>query len=683
MMADLDVLLEAERRGILPPEKKIVLDEARRRGIVQAYAPIPEVQTAGLPEQKRSPLERADDLARAVASGATFGGADEFAAGMAALTGTGGQVEGDYETLLAGERERQAQIPPSTAIPGEVGGGIAATAIAGPYAAGTKAAQYLARAPGWIKASGLGGLFGALYGFGSGEGGLEERLEGATESAALGGAVGAAGYPIAQGMSRAGSAIWDALRKRYGSARGSAISKFLQASLRDDLNLPRMGQRLESLGPQATLADVGGKNIGGLARHTANVPGPAQNRATIVLNQRAEGEAVRLARSIRRGLDPEDYYAAQDAFLRNMREKAGPAYQKAYAAHPSVTSPGLVRILEGQTGKRAVAEAVRLNKMDLERGADVINLEQAIKGKSIPLEAWDDIKRGFDALSEKPLYQNAKTGGYTKAGRGILKLKTQLLSDLDEATGGAVGPYAEARRIYAGEAEALGALRDGRKIFSMDPERITRTMGGLSEAGREAYRSGAARAMKDIIAKTPDKGSAASRLAGTAQKRAQIRAVFPDVRSFRQLQQSLIAEQRFAQTRGKILTGSMTEPRRAESVDALTRAGEIGGVMAGTQAGRLLGAHTLMTAGMGRKIGNALMGKTKAHDLEMAKILFTRDPEANRRMLDALMKKSVWQSLPGTIKGEIGRALLLGAVQQDEGTTEVAREGVEFLFGEE
>ena len=34
-MPDLKLLLEAERRGILPPDKKSLLDEAKRRGLVR------------------------------------------------------------------------------------------------------------------------------------------------------------------------------------------------------------------------------------------------------------------------------------------------------------------------------------------------------------------------------------------------------------------------------------------------------------------------------------------------------------------------------------------------------------------------------------------------------------------------------------------------------------------------
>ena len=660
-------------------------EEFRQKlGLSAPPAPIPEPDLSALPERKRSPAARADDLARAIASGATFGLADEFAARMAAETGMGGQAEGtDYETLLAAERARDESMPLSTKIPGQITGGLATAAAAGPIAGATKLGQAAAKLPGWIKASGLGALWGAGYGFGEAEGDFEERLGPAGSGAAIGGAAGAIGYPVVKGLSMAGGSILDALKRRYGAPAASAMAKVRQAMSRDEMSPQRLQQRLGGLGPQATIADVGGKNIGGLARHTASVPGPAQNRATILLNQRAEGEATRLGKSIARGLDPEDYYAAQDAFLQNMRTKAGPVYQAAYQAHPSITSPSLVKILNGQTGKRAVTEAIRLNKMDLERGAQVIDLEKAVKSGEIPLEAWDDIKRGFDALVEKPLYQNAKTGGYTKAGRGVLKLKSEILSQLDEATGGPGGLYAQARKIYAGEAEALGALRDGRKIFSRDPEQITIAMGKLSEAGKEAYRSGAARAMKDIIAKTADKASAATRLAGNAQKRAQIRAVFPDNKSYRELQQALIAEQRFSQTRGKALAGSMTEPRRAESADALTKAGEVGGVVAGTQAGKVIGAHTLMAAGMGRKIGNALIGDPKAHDLEVAKILFSRDPAANQRVLDVLMKTAVWKDLPQTVRSEIGRALLLSAAQQSTRVGEGAEATMDALLGEE
>src|SRR5262245_32877351 len=62
-----------------------------------------------------------DDAVRAIASGATFGFADEFAAKMDELTGRGGS----YEENLARERARDAGIPAGIRIPGEIAGAVA------------------------------------------------------------------------------------------------------------------------------------------------------------------------------------------------------------------------------------------------------------------------------------------------------------------------------------------------------------------------------------------------------------------------------------------------------------------------------------------------------------------------------------------------------------------------------
>src|SRR3546814_5073520 len=71
--------------------------------------------------------KRNEDVVRSVASGMTFGLADEAAAGLSSLTGIGEQPggQGDYESNLAAERARDEQIPKGTRIAGEVAGGLA------------------------------------------------------------------------------------------------------------------------------------------------------------------------------------------------------------------------------------------------------------------------------------------------------------------------------------------------------------------------------------------------------------------------------------------------------------------------------------------------------------------------------------------------------------------------------
>lgn len=650
-------------------------------------------EPVGIPQPVRGPStsarlpgESLEDAARSLLQGATFRGGDELLGALGALGSE------DYESSLAKQRARMEEIPPSVAIPGEILGSLGTLAVTGPVAAGTRAGQVAARltanAPGWIKAAGLGGAYGGAFGFGGGEGGVGQRLESAGESALFGGAAGAAGYPVVRGLGWVGSQLWDALRKRYAAPMSSALSKVWQNVARDEMSAARLGQRLaavESGAPgQATIADVGGKNLQGLARHTASVPGAAQNRAAMVLNQRAEGEAARVNQAITKGLNPEDYYAAQDAFLTNTRTIAGPLYQKAYDQYPAVSSARLGKILENPTGQKALKEAVAITQNERAAGIAGPDIAKAVESGNIPLQVWDDIKRGFDSLMQKPAYRNELTGRLNAKGFSVDAIRRTLLKELDKETGGAQGPYASARRVYAGEAEALEALRDGRKFLAMDPEAITRQLAKLSDAGKESFRSGAARAMKDIANKTQDEASVSRRLFGNAQKRAQIRAVFPDAKSYRELQQSLIAERKFSDLRNYAQAGSQTTPRAAESADALTAAAGGAGVIAGTQMGKVVGAHTLMAAGMGRRAGEALMGKVKQHDLEVAKMLFNRDPAANRKVLDALMKKEVWKDLPKTVRGEIGRALLLSAAQQGANAGEAAETVKNTIFaGEE
>ena len=79
-MAKMELLLEAERRGILPADKKILLDEARKRGLVPSLqeeaAPPPTIEGASPWEvgQMPTPREALQANAGLVETGGTIGG---------------------------------------------------------------------------------------------------------------------------------------------------------------------------------------------------------------------------------------------------------------------------------------------------------------------------------------------------------------------------------------------------------------------------------------------------------------------------------------------------------------------------------------------------------------------------------------------------------------------------------
>ncbi len=684
------------------------------RGETIASTPLPPgfvLEGEQPPEEEQTTIDFIREAVVSGASGASFGTVDEMAAfGRSTYDLATGDITQDqfsdrYDQVLGVMRERQKGIDPSIAIPSEIAGGLATAVAAAPAVAATVPARVAAVAkqlPGWMKAAGLGGAFGGAYGFGTSEGGVEERAKGAASGGGLGVLTGGALYPVARGVQYGVGKVGTAIKARV-APESTARTKVAQAIERDEMTPGKIRSRLSELGPQATIADAGGRNVRALAGDVARTPGPAQNRAEIILTQRAEGEQARIAQAVKRGLDPQDYYAAEDAFLNNLRARSAPLYEKAYAQHQSLTSRALERLLNSKTGQKALKEAADIienerasgaasyiGKVDdeitaaarqavgvgksLKRGEKQIDLltprgrpkatrkvGQPGVTKGLSLQAWDQIKRGFDALLDSSAYRNEITGKLNTRGHSVNLMRRRLLKELDKLTGGEKGNYSRARATYSGDVEVLSALREGRNMWKMDPEQITRYMAKLSNAGEESFRSGAARAILDVSGKAVDAGSAAGRIFNNSVKRAQIRAVFPDQKSYNLLRKTLVAEQKFTKLQRETLGGSQTQPRQVQHEDALTKLGGMAGVMsAGVGPG-----HTLLKAGIFRKIGQSLLGgDVSPHNLAMAKMLINRNQAMNQHVLDTIFDPSVWRGMPEVARKELGRALLLGAGQQ-------------------
>ncbi len=145
-----------------------------------------------------------DDVVRSIASGATFGFAEELAAAATAATGLGAQKPGatSYEAALAAERERNKEISPYVSIPGEIAGGVATGTALGRAGLTLLRPQMPLPASSMIaRGAGEGAAYGALSGAGAGEN-LEERLVGAGLGAAVGAPLGAVGSAIAARATR-------------------------------------------------------------------------------------------------------------------------------------------------------------------------------------------------------------------------------------------------------------------------------------------------------------------------------------------------------------------------------------------------------------------------------------------------------------------------------------------------
>ena len=631
----------------------------------------------------------AKDISKAVAQGLTFGFSDEISAYMNEQIGAGGQIP--YETRLAAERGRLEEMSNWVRVPGEITGGLASAVVGGgvglaakTIVPGVKAGAALAaKLPGWLKAAGLGGVYGGAYGAGTGEGGVEGRARSAEVGALFGAGAGVALYPVLKAIQWGGKKLGDTLRKRF-FPKEAAKRKVVEAFERDQINKLKGLARLKGLGPQATLADIGGRNVQGVARAVAGAPGSAANRAEIMLEQRAGGEEARISTRINKNVAAAEFHAAEEAFLNEMRTNAQPIYEQAYQAHQSIMTPGLERLLQSDVGKKALSEAAFIAQTERASGqakylgAVDEELTEAARAaaeigkmatvgrpgvtRGFSLETWDVIKRGFDSLLDSPAFRNELTGKLNKKGFAVDQLRRALIKELDKQTGGAGGLYAKARATYAGDAEVVGALREGTKALSLDPAQITRRLAELSKAGQEAFRTGAAKAMKDIVSKTPDMASGARRLFGNSRLRAQLRAIAKTPEDYTAMSRSLIAEMRFSKTKHHVLGGSQTAPRLAEQADVLSSTGGTAGAVLGSS---IPGVHPLVGSAIGRRIGAALFGKSgDEFTTEIGKLLFSRNPAENQRALDEIFRRHGLDQLDSAVKRSIGQGILAAISQQ-------------------
>ena len=608
------------------------------------------------PSVGRKAMKAVDDIVRSVASGATFGFADEIAAKMGALTGVGGQTEGqDYEKLLAAERERDKAIHPGISIPGNIAGGVASgMATAGPVF-GAKA---LSAVPNIVKSVGLGAAEGGLAGAGYAKEG--ERLEGAGTGAAIGGALGAA-VPLAMAGARA---VGKAVTQPFQSPATKALAKIGQAVARDEVTPARLTSRMQAMGPQATLSDAGGRNLQGVGAAAVRQPGGAGNRAQIVLNQRQLGQSGRIAEQAKRLLGHgEDFSAVADDVIATRAQTAAPLYQKAYEK-PIELTDDLIGIVRRPAFRQAFqnARTIALNEGDEipelivrnAQGKEVVNAE-ALKETRI----WDYVKRGLDDVIEgarEPITGKIRTD----QGRALVGLKQQMLEELDK-----VNPdFKAARAAFAGHSESLGALKQGRDFLKGDVDLTTKQISALSDTDREFFRIGVIQGIKDKVETASDTANAVRKIFGNQKLREKMAAVFPDRKAFREFELAMISESRFANTRAKALSGSQTAERAAESSDLASSLGNIGAMVG---ADIPLGGHALVRSGIGRRMfqsaGDAVFGAERAATAkEIGQRLFTTDQAANARTMDELQRLLLARKLAEGQGQAVNQGLIGGGV---------------------
>ncbi len=222
---DFELILEAERRGILPADKAAALAEARKRGLVP-----PLESEAAAPPKERGIMDAIKDNVVGVDDGVqSYGeslGTWLNRAGETMTLGTvGDEASAAAYSMLPGrtyeeelERFRANEEGMSTA--GRVSADIAGAIL--PALTGVGAASTAATVPGTIaRGAAIGGLQGGTLGFMEGEGGVTERTGDAASGAGIGAALGGILAPVAG---------WATNKIAQGNANNRAIAEMAKGA---------------------------------------------------------------------------------------------------------------------------------------------------------------------------------------------------------------------------------------------------------------------------------------------------------------------------------------------------------------------------------------------------------------------------------------------------------------------
>ncbi len=305
----------------------------------------------------------------------------------------------------------------------------------------------------------------------------------------------------------------------------------------------------------------------------------------------------------------ESAQAGVDA-ARAEKEQARAILQRAQAdgtsnAPGAVWNPRIQQFLENPRVQQGLHRGLRIERDNaLAEGRKMNPSEYAIVGVdqegepivgTVPtMRLLAVAKEGLDRMVQSPEFQT-QFGTLNKEGVAIDRVRGAFLSELDK-----INPaYRAARAQWGGDSQSLSAFQAGEKIFRANPRETQALVAGLSPDSKEFLRLGAARALRDSVARKGAGGDEAKAIIGSQYVRNQIRPLFDDESAYQKFISSVEAEGRMFSTKFGAVGGSQTAERGAEDMSPAVQALMHGGY-ATTQAarGNYLGAFMNMFRAM-------------------------------------------------------------------------------------
>jgi hypothetical protein len=471
----------------------------------------------------------------------------------------------------------------------------------------------------YARGAAVGNVTGTVAGAGSAQPG--DRTSGALVGGTVGTLVGGGAPVVIRGTGAVANWLRDRIAPSEATITNAATGKVARAINESGMTPQQIEQRVledRARNIPSTIANADPALVD-LAETVAQRSGPSGRLVEKKLGEQTAGARERAYAQTRKGLQPGEYYDDLKRLQADMRSKADPLYQKAYA-YGEVDDPEVLKFLQLPQFQQGVKRAEKLLKAEgreLELYREVIdpNTGEKLKQFVPSVEALDQVKRGLDDLIEKET--DAVTGKVTQLGRVYVKKKNEFLDSLDAA----VPDYAEARAVYRGDAELADAMRSGIKDFKrMDHEQVIDMISKMSDAEKDAFRTGVVRDLYSKIMDPSGNINAAQRIISAPEMQAKLQPLFDSPAKFEMFKSALEREAQLFQQSNRILGGAATG-RRTQARERFEEGSGVGTAVADAVSGGFFGSLTNMAARLAR-------GATMTDEVaeKVGKLLMSSDP---------------------------------------------------------
>ena len=497
-------------------------------------------------------------------------------------------------------------------------GGMAAPAAAATTARTASALARLAANP-YVRGAITGGATGAVSGAGSAQPG--QRGTGAVTGGVVGTVLGGAAPAVIRGGGAGYRWLRDRIAPSEATVAEAALGKVARAVDESGMTPQQVEQKMaedRARNIPSTLANADPALVD-LAETVAQRSGPSGRIVEKKLGEQSTGARERAYAQTRKGLDPGNYYDDLAQLQADMKTKAAPFYEQAYA-HGEVTDPDVLSFMTRPQFKQGMKKAEELLAAE-GRKMPTVKITDPVTGKltekvAPTVEVLDQVKRGLDRLIESET--DAVTGKTTSLGRAYTVSKNEFLDALDTA----VPDYAAARAVYKGDADIANAMRDGMNKFKgLDHEQVIKLIAKMGDDEKAAYRTGVVRNIfSTVMDPTSGNINAAQRIIGSPEMQAKLQPLFDSPAKFELFKSALEREAQLFQQSNRVLGGAATG-RRTQARQRFEEGSNVGGVVADAISGGWMSSLTGMVTNLAR---SATMTDEVAE--KTAKLLMSSDP---------------------------------------------------------